>query len=283
MIRNLVIFCLFTLTLGTVEASDRRSYEMPRTNVVPIKNSMTGGQYDLYIKLPEKHFEKNDEKFPVIYFPDAAWNIEILSATTEYLLENAILVGISWQTDIDEDLLKESGAHVSRYRDYTMQESSNKEVQQKYQLGKASTHLNFIRNDIIKYIESSYRADPNNRTFFGYSLGSELGAYILLMKPDTFKNYILGSPSLVGDIPYLSDLKANPEAGIESFNSNVFISYGSLEGELGEEAEKFITILKSRNDKSLSLKNVVVEGDHQAALPMTVVQSVTWLSSQVGK
>ena len=283
MIKSLVVFCLFTLALGSVQASDQRSYEMPRTNVVSIKDSMSGGLYDLYIKLPEKYLEKDDEKFPVIYFPDAAWNIEILSATTEYLLENAILVGISWQTDIDEDLLKESGVHVSRYRDYTMQESSNKEVQQKYQLGKASSHLSFIRNDIIKYVESNYRADSKNRTFFGYSLGSELGAYILLTKPDTFKNYILGSPSLVGDIPYLSDLKANPEAEIESLNVNVFISYGSLEGELGEDAEKFIAILKNRNDKSLSLNNVVVEGDHQAALPMTVVRSVTWLSSQVGK
>ncbi|WP_250461288.1 alpha/beta hydrolase [Microbulbifer litoralis] len=283
MMKNLVIFCLFMFSFVSVEANDRKSYEIPRTNIVPIRDSVSDWQYDLYVKLPEKYFERDDKKFPAIYFPDAAWNIEILSATTEYLMEDAILVGISWQTDIDESLLKEAGPHVSRYRDYTMQASSKKEVQQKYQLGKAHNHLNFIRSDIIKYVESNYRADSKNRTFFGYSLGSELGAYILLTKPDTFKNYILGSPSIVGDIPYLADIEANLEEKIESLNSNVFVSYGSLESELGDEAEKLITILESRNDNSLSLKHLVIEGDHQAALPMTVVRSVTWLSSQVGE
>ena len=145
-------------------------------------------------------------------------------------------------------------------------------------MGQASNHLTFIRNDVIKYVENNYRTDPDNRTYFGYSLGGLFGAYILLTQPDTFKNYILGSPSLEGDIPYLSELDSNAALKRKGLNTNVFISYGSLEKELGVYAEKFISMLKNKNDERLSLQHVVIEGSHQTAFPMTGVRSVTWLS-----
>ena len=115
------------------------------------------------------------------------------------------------------------------------------DTQAKYQIGQANNHLNFIRNDVIKTIEKNYRTLPESRTYFGYSAGG---------------------------------LKR------KGLNANVFVSYGALEKELGEHAEKLITLLKNKNDKSLSLKRVVIESaDHQAAFPMTGVRGVTWLSN----
>ena len=282
--KSLILVFMFLLPFIGVEASEQKSYEIPRTQVIPIKNTETGGQYELYIKLPEGYLENNDREYPVIYFTDAVWHIEILSAATESLMKDVILVGISWQKDIKEDLKKEVGAHVSRFRDYSIRKSNNPEQQAKYQLGQASSHLDFIRNDVIKTIENSYRTDPGSRTYFGYSLSGLFGTYILLAQPDTFKNYILGSPSLWRDIPYLSELGSN--AAIKNaalkrkgLNANVFLSYGTLEKKLGVHIEEFITLLKTRNDKSLSLKHVVIEGSHQTAFPMTGVRSVTWLSN----
>ncbi len=256
-----------------------RSYlELPWIRVIPIKDTKTGRQYELYIKLPEGYSENNDIKYSVLYFTDAMWHIEILSGSIEYLMKNAILVGISWQKDINEKLKKDVGAHTSRFRDYSTRKSSNPEHQAKYQFGQASNHLTFIRNDVIKYVENNYRTDPDNRTYFGYSLGGEFGAYILLAQPDTFKNYILGSPSLKGDIPYLSKLESNAALKYKDLNANVFVSYGALEKELGLYAEKFITMLKTRNDESLFLKHVVIESaDHGRAFPMTAVRSMYWL------
>lgn len=274
---TLVFLCL--LPFLRVDAREQKSYELPRSQVVPIKSTETERQYELYIKLPEGYVENNDAEYPVIYFTDAVWHIEMLAASTAYLMEDVILVGISWQKDINEDLKKERGAHVSRFRDYSLRKSSKPEHQAKYQFGQAGNHLNFIRNDVIKYIEKNYRTDPDFRTYFGYSLGGEFGAYILLTQPDTFKNYIMGSPSLKGDIPYLSELKSNADSKGKGLNANVFISYGALEKELGVYAEKLISMLKTRNDKSLLLKNVVIEGTHQTAFPMTGVRSVAWLSN----
>ena len=274
----LVLFCLSLLNLLSVKASETGDFTLPKIQVMPIKDIQADRQYELYIKLPEQYAKNIKKSYPVIYFTDALWHIEILSAATEFLMEDAILVGISWQKDIKENLQKERGAHVSRFRDYSISKSSNPERQAKYQFGQASNHLDFIRNDVIKTIENNYRADPNKRTYFGYSMGGKFGAYVLLTQPDTFKNYILGSPSLSRDIPYLSKLSANTTLKGKDLNANVFISYGTLEKKLGMHTEKLITLLKARNDKSLSLNHVVIEGSHQTAFPMTGVSSVTWLT-----
>lgn len=277
----IILVCLSLLPFTSAEAGETSDFTLPRIQVIPITDTQSDRQYELYIKLPEGYSENKDKTYPVIYYTDAIWHIELLSGAAEFLMEEAILVGISWQKDIEENLKKEAGVHVSRYRDYSIRKSSNSEKQAKYQFGHARDHLNFVRNNVIKTIESKYRTAPGKRTYFGYSLGGEFGAYILLTQPDTFKNYILGSPSLKGEIPYLTELASDASLKRKGLNANVFISYGALEKELGAHAEKFISLLKNRNDKSLSLTHVVMEGDHQKAFPMTGVGGVTWLANLI--
>ncbi|WP_299180171.1 serine hydrolase [uncultured Aquimarina sp.] len=267
---------------STVESS---SLVLPQIQVVPIKDTKTERNYELYIELPEDYSENNNKNYPVLYYTDAMWHLEMLSGATEYILEDIILVGISWQLDINKDLKKEVGKHVSRYRDYSFRKSNKPEIQSKYQFGQANKHLDFIRNDVITYVDKTYRTDPNSRTYFGYSMSGEFGAYILLSKPDTFNNYILGSPSIKNEVAYLSELNTkfgpfDASNRNSSLNANVFISYGSLEKDM-EPIEEFIKLLKDRRDSGLSVLNEVIEGTHGTAFPMTAVRSVTWLSSMM--
>ncbi|SEK45625.1 CubicO group peptidase, beta-lactamase class C family [Aquimarina amphilecti] len=255
----------------------------PQIQVIPIKDSINNRQYELYIELPEDYSDNTNKTYPVLYYTDAVWHREILSACQEYILEDVILVGISWQLDINEDLKKERGAHVSRFRDYSISKHSNPEIQAKYQMGQAKTHLGFIRDNIIKYVENTYRSDPNSLTYFGYSLSGEFGAYILMTQPDTFNNYIIGSPTIKDEVDYLS--KLNAEFGPfetsnrnSSLNANVFISYGSLEKEI-EPIDTFVKLLKDRRDGGLAVLKEVIDGTHGTAFPTTAIRSATWLSS----
>jgi predicted alpha/beta superfamily hydrolase len=274
----IVLVCLSLLHFLTVEAgevSDTSDLTLPRIQVVPIKDTQADRQYELYIKLPEAYTKNKDKNYPVIYFTDADTHIELLSGT-EFLMEEVILVGISDQKDINKDL----DGHSSRARDYSVSKSSNPERQAKYQFGQASNHLTFIRNDVIKFIESNYRTDPSNRTYFGFSLGGLFGAYALMAHPDTFKNYILGSPSLWRDIPLLFSLE-NAALKTKAQEINLFITYGELEKELGVHVEAFITQLKAKEYEGLSsIKQVVIESSgHSDSFPMVGVRSVKWLSS----
>ncbi|MEQ9426849.1 MAG: alpha/beta hydrolase-fold protein [Cyclobacteriaceae bacterium] len=251
------------------------SLELPKIKVIPIKDTQADRQYELYIKLPEEYSDSIQNRYPVIYYTDAMWHVEILSGSAEFIMENAILVGISWQKDINEDLKNEVGEHVSRYRDYTIRKTTNQERQAKYQFGQAANHLAFIRDDVIKYVENNYRTYPEKRTYFGYSASGLFGAYILMEQPDTFKNYILGSPSLRGDIPHLSKLGSNTSSNA----ANVFVTNGTEEEELNALIKEFAALLKNKNDQSLSLQHEVIEGSHQTAFPMTAVNGIIWLSN----
>ena len=244
--KNLALVVMFFLPFLTIEASEARDLTLPRIQVVPIKDTQADRQYELYVKLPEGYTKNKDKHYPVIYFTDADTHIELLSGT-EFLMEEVILVGISHQKDLN----KASGVHDSRARDYSISKSSNPERQAKYQFGQASTHLTFIRNDVITFIESNYRTDPSNRTYFGFSLGGLFGTYALMTHPDTFKNYILGSPSLWRDIPLLFSLE-NAALKSKEQEINLFITYGELEQELAVHIEDFIAKLKNKNYQSLS-------------------------------
>jgi len=265
---------MFSLPFLTIEASETRDLTLPKIQIVPIKDTQADRQYELYIKLPGGYTKNKDKNYPVIYFTDAETHIELLSGT-EFLMAEVILVGISDQKDINKDL----DGHSSRARDYSISKSSNPERQAKYQYGQANNHLTFIRNDVIKFIESNYRTDPSNRTYFGFSLGGLFGTYALMTKPDTFKNYILGSPSLWRDIPLLFSLE-NAALKTKALEINLFISYGELEKELSVHVEDFITQLKHKQYDGLSsMKHIVIEDSgHSDSFPMVGVRSVKWLS-----
>ncbi len=253
----LILTCV--LSLNTVYAQEnsanddtQKAYEMPRTQVIQISNSETDTLNTLYIKLPEGYEKNTDLKYPVIYFTHPVEHIEILSAVSEILIEDVIIAGLTWSKGIN--------------------------------YGNLDSYVNFLRNDVFKMVESNYRADADRRTYFGYSSGALVGAYILSKHPNTFKNFILGSPALGVDhevIRKIYELESTTAEERKKLNANVFISYGILEGKGIPHFEKFITMLKSINDESLTLQHLVVEGNHQTAMPMTTVRSMYWLSDLI--
>lgn len=284
---NKIILFLISLSAlsCTVNASDASSYgpqvKMPDTHVVPIKDEQNNRQYELLVKLPADYEEHKDVNYPVIYYTDAVWHIEMLSGNTYFMLEDVILVGVSWQKDNNPELVKDVGEYVSRFRDYSIVPARTEENQTKYQMGNAAKHLSFIRNDVFKYVEANYRTDPNNRTYFGYSLGGLFGAYILMTQPDTFKNYMLGSPSVWPR--FLTELRSVYKKSAKTLDRRIFVSYGSEEAELSPQIDEFLTVLKGEDKQSLSLTHKVIPGTHQTASPGTVVEGIHWLSAFVPK
>ena len=275
---SLVLMLLFSSVF--VQAGEHKSYELPNVKVIPIEDTQSNKRYELYIKLPEKYHENKDKNYPVIYFTDAVWHIELLSSATYFLMDGVILVGISWQKDIEKALIEEHGESISRARDYSISQSDKPERQKKYKFGQADKHLAFIRNDVINYVENNYRTTPENRSYFGFSAGGLFGAYILSSQPDTFKNYILGSPSLWRDTSKLAAYTEKHKA----LNANVLISRGSKEQDLGEHINEFVSLLEKKNDQSLLLNHIEIESaGHSDSFPMLGVRSVTWLSSLMNK
>jgi len=279
----LTSFLIAWLSNSAVQAGEITKLTLPKIQVEPIKDSQSNKQYELYIKLPENYSKHQDKTFPVIYFTDAIWHVELLSGATEYMMEDAILVGISWQKDIPEDLKQEYGAHFSRYGDYSFKKRTNPK-HPKIKFGQANSHLRFIREDVFKYVESNYRTQPNNRTYFGFSAGGLFGTYALMAQPESFKNYILGSPSVRGDVADLFALE-NSKLKTKDLAINVFISYGELETKMIPHVEEFISTLKNNQYHGISsIKHSVIKSSgHSDSFPQVGVESVKWLSNMQPK
>ena len=93
----LLLLCVISFNTVFAQENIEKTYlELPKIEVIPIKDTKADRQYELYVKLPEGYSENNDIQYPVIYYTDAMWHVEIISGATEYILEEAILVGISW-------------------------------------------------------------------------------------------------------------------------------------------------------------------------------------------
>lgn len=281
---NVVILLLIMLLLPDVNAANQNTlndyppYEMPRTHVVPIQDPKTGKNYQLYIKLPKTYREHKQKAYPVVYFTDAVWHIDMLSAASDFLLEKAILVGVSWQQNANEQLLQKYGPQVSRYSDYSYWAVPNPD-HPKLQFGLAEQHLAFFKDRVFPFVEQHYRTQPSNRAYFGYSLGGLFGVYALLTQPNIFTHYMLGSPP----VDVLTRPKLAMEIGQQTRDAKVLLTNGDLEEGRSEHIQAFMRQLQKNSGNTLNVQHQIVAGNHQTASPAIGLASISWLANMLNE
>lgn len=142
----------------------------------------------LYIYTPAGYDYSND-KYPVLYMLDGADHFVHVSGIIHYLAAigrapQMIMVAIP-NTQRTRDL---SPSHSDEYP------SS----------GGGAQFLRFLGEELIPYIDSTYRTYPY-RILAGHSLAGTFTIYALLEKPDLFGAYIASSPSLGWADGYMID------------------------------------------------------------------------------
>ncbi|MDO6421560.1 alpha/beta hydrolase [Saccharophagus degradans] len=256
-------------------AHSQSSFSLPRTEVVDLVDTETKRVYEIHIQHP-RHYSKK-HKYPVVYMTDSPYTFPIVTGSARYpinsgKMEDLMFVGISWQ----------KGHHggLSRQRDYTPTPSS---PGFKDPSGKAQEHLNFIRNDVFKYIEGRFNTDPARRTYIGNSFGGLFGAYILSKSPALFNNYILGSPSMWWDSDYM--MQQQYDLGL-NYEGNIFISVGALETKKSKStqhdmvlgAQTLYSLLAKNKSPALDVElRVIPHANHETAFPTAAIQGLWWL------
>lgn len=156
---------------------------------VPLPDPLSGRRYEIYVSLPVGYAEDSRKSYPLLLLADGGRAFGKLSCEVKALAQkNAIddepvVVGLSYATG--ENL------EVSRRRDYTpVARWANDRA-----YGGAAAYQAYLRDVVLRYVESHYRTAPDRRIFWGHSYGGLLGAHIFLTSPELFQTYILGSPS----------------------------------------------------------------------------------------
>lgn len=281
LLKLLVLAFLLNSAFINAATGNDRSFTIDNTKIVTIDSTVLDRTYDLYIKVPRDYFwERNkSKKYPVLYLNDGPHTFKVASGVTHFAqMDKAIVVGVSFAHG-------ENGQQ-SRVRDLT---PIVDDTWIKYQTGGAQRYLNFIENEVFKYVEDKYRVDPSRRILSGHSLGGSFGAWVLLSKPELFSSYILTSPSLWFKNYWIFDLEEKYKAKGKPLNANVYLATGSLETikdgmyyEMADDQVKFMKKLGSRNYQGLTIKGEVVEGtDHHSTFPVGLSKGLMFVYKQM--
>lgn len=213
----------------------------------------------IFIKLPKNYDQEINKTYPVIYLLDGdiafpmAWSVIRYLQYSEFV-PDVIIVGIGYGG------LLFSSAINQRERDYSISyiESINNS-------GGANNFLNFIKDELLLYLEANYRINKSKRTLSGHSLGGLFVLYTLFSEPKMFSNYIASSPYISKDLDELLVLEEENKSIIEETGCNLFMSHGALEdeGKYKIPINKIVNRLKQRGSSYINFKfRIFEEGVH---------------------
>lgn len=211
---------LFLLSSYQMVSQLFSSIPLPKEEI--LHSEVNGEDYVLKITLPFP-FEPEKQSYPVLYYLDAfgsSGGINELGKSKMYsnIIDQIIMVGISYNTN---PLFYKN----LRERDYIHpMDTSDREHQ-------GDKFLSFIKTELIPHMESNYNTDPMDNGLMGFSYGGLFTTWALRTEPDLFQKLIILSPSLSYADNYLLSNKELLKSIESQEKLEVFISYGSLEGD----------------------------------------------------
>lgn len=267
-----LIGSVFALLGSTASAQSSSSdakpdpYMLPHTEIHTLHSTAVGDGFVISIALPFS-YGATEQTYPVLFAPDADLGFAMATQIARLMqlrqeLPDFVLVGIGYKNF--------RSAMVKRDRDLTPTHIPSEERCSTgiIKCGGAASFLQFIRTELMPFVESNYRVDIENNAYMGFSLGGLFGLYTLLHEPDTFKRYLIGSPSIWWQEGVTFSYEDAYAAEHTDLAARVFMSVGSLETEgMVEDMNMMTERLLSRAYPNLILERMVFEGETHSSVP----------------
>ncbi len=244
-----------TVNAGLAVILDTRTHIVHSTSV--------GDDYQLDLWLPDRYAESS-QNYPVLYVldpPGGCFGLVVSTVAThiwEELLPELIVVGIGKPMEsLDE-------WWPVRCRDY-----SPKPLPGDDGSGHSDAFHCALRDEILPFVDTTYRTDTFDRTIWGHSLGGVFVLQMLLSGSGLFHRFIATSPGIVLDGQTLFDLQTDAPPARTQVPGRLFISIGSLDTELRRHIEVFNAELRHRDYQGLHVDTAVLSGyAHASAAPL---------------
>ena len=257
--RLIWICALLMLTLA-LHAQDTH-FILSNTHIIKLTSELTGRDHELIIFLPDNYQNSPEEEYPTLYFMDAYWDMPLLNSihgqlVYDKVIPELIMVGFSYP-----------GENVNygdlRARDLT----PTREKGYNPASGEAPLFLQFIEETVIPFIETEYRADPNERALSGSSLGGLFTLYSMYEKPLLFKRFIAISPAAEWDNRVIFKYDDDFASENESLPVRLFLSQGSDEyPPFRQGIVAFQKKIADRHYQNLALLNYTIEGERHSGV-----------------
>ncbi|GGF09707.1 alpha/beta hydrolase [Hymenobacter cavernae] len=261
---------LLWLLAGTAYAQQSSLVTVPNSEHQVIQSKVAGHPYDVYVHFPAG-YATSGKKYPVLYVVDGdndfSPTLEYLGLLmAEYHIPEPLVVAIG-----DGGLIGTPGNQ--RNRDFTPTAMADRPGS-----GGAPAFLGFIEQELMPFVEKKYKADPAQRTLYGYSMGGLFGTYVLFQKPTLFQNILIGSPALGYDNGKIFDIENAYHAKHTDLPVHVFVEVGELETPGQKDPyQKLVQLLQARHYQNLDLHTVVIEKvTHMTGKPVTMLKALGW-------
>jgi len=264
---------LLAIAFGTKSAAQARP--VPTINQQKkheIKSKINGHVYPVFVSLPKNYSKTDTVHYPVFYILDGNSGFPVAHAARQMLdlvgaIEDIIIVGIGYEWDKSYQPW-----FTTRWNDLTPTADTKADTSQQYlgalSLPKGSLNsggterfITILKTEIISFVQKEYKANED-RGLYGHSLGGLFAAYCLLKEPGLFRRYAISSPSVWWDNRKILDIEKSFSANNQGLNAQVFLSVGSLEGDMMVSGMNALgDALKSHSYNGLSLTTQVFDGE----------------------
>lgn len=229
--------------------------------------------YKISIALPDRYNTSNTS-YPVLYVTDANSNFATAAQITSRMqqqkkLPPMIVVGIGYKTD--------SLATLMRLRDMTP--DYDPEVPRSH-AGRSAAFLLFIREKLMPFIRKNYRASAD-AGYAGTAIGGVFGLYVLFHEPQTFRRYLIISPSIWYDSAMIFKYERRYAQTHHDLPARVCLSAGKLEEpqaaftHMETNIKHLAADLTSRHYPGLRIETQLLEKEtHFSILPAALSQGL---------
>jgi len=215
----------FALSLQTT-AQETEKYKHLSSDLVTIFSKTLQEERKIYIHCPRPDSTNRNKKYPVLYLMDGESHFDMLCQYTEYLSR--------WDVDKMPEMIVVGITNTKRTRDLTPTESNlnyfgkpdTSRVSWMKPSGGNEKFLQFIKNELVPYIEHHYKTQPY-KILAGHSFGGLSAINCMLTHPELFDAYIAVSPSFWWDNDYLLTLAKRKLPQIPLTNKTLFYSDAS--------------------------------------------------------
>lgn len=270
----LLSIILFFAGILTVHAQTWPEVTLEETERHTLWSDHVGDYYVTEVAFPYS-YDPEGGPYPLVLITDGNMNFPIVLGTRLMMefegLPPAIIASVSY--------INREEAFGKRFRDFSPTNLPQAPVCQSelYSCGGAENFLDFITEELVPFLAEYYPIDNGNVTFTGHSMGGLFGAWVLVTKPESFQNYVIGSAALVWDngLVYTLEEQYHKSGGV--LPARVYIASGSLEDDPGSPFEglgavrnqnRFTELLKSRGYSGLILTSEIIEGEsHMSVIP----------------
>ena len=229
------------------------------------ESESVGRPYHLYVRLPDE-YAPGDSRYPVIYVLDGGALFPLFASYAGYLefgeeMPDSIIVGISYGA-------ADFAGGNFRGSDYT---APSDEVDH---YGGAGVFQEFLKTELIPFIESEYSADSARRVLFGQSIGGQFVLFSAQTDPGLFWGHIASNPALHNNLEYF--LETAPDG---PSRTRLFVASATGDDPVFRvPALAWIEHWTSKQTAQWDLEVRHLEGhSHMSAPPTSFRQGLLWL------